>query len=367
MNRIIIIGNGFDLAHGLRTSYKNFLEWVKSKIVENPDEYFERIHMPKWDIYLGTDTPEASAFFRRFYTGFKNLDNFISSCSECKFVYKNKFLEHLINKQNLKNWVDIEEEYFRELKICFKYYEKNQSIDSLTKLNQDFAQVKDDLEEYLCGEKEKDITVKENLKNSIIKPFDLNDSIMPSYIALGKILFLNFNYTSYEKSYEMPYIEPAVNPLNTTYHTPTIVPPYTQAIHIHGELKNEKNPIIFGYGNENAEIYKEIEKINRNEFLTNMKSFKYSNVSKYNELMVFVKSDRYQIYIWGHSCGNSDGTLLKELFENDNCVLIRPFYRVLEDGSDNYSDIVMNISRHFSNNTIFRGKVMNKEFCEELK
>jgi len=31
MNRIILIGNGFDLAHGLKTSYKNFIDdfWNK--------------------------------------------------------------------------------------------------------------------------------------------------------------------------------------------------------------------------------------------------------------------------------------------------------------------------------------------------
>lgn len=27
MNRLVIIGNGFDLAHGLKTSYKDFIEW----------------------------------------------------------------------------------------------------------------------------------------------------------------------------------------------------------------------------------------------------------------------------------------------------------------------------------------------------
>jgi len=359
MNRIIIIGNGFDLAHGLKTSYKNFLEWVKSKIVENPDKYFEHICSPGGDNYLGPSPHEASAFFRRYYNGSKKLDEFISSCNKCKFVYKNNFLEYLINTQNLKNWVDIEEEYFKKLKMCFQYYEKSQSIDPLTELNQDFTQVKDDLEEYLCREKEKDITTKENLKISMLKDFNWNDNISVMPTKLGKILFLNFNYTSSEKYYEIQFTQPE--------NGSSYIEPYTHTIHIHGELKNEKNPIIFGYGNENTEIYKEIEKINRNEFLTNMKSFKYSNVSKYNELMIFVKSVPYQIYIWGHSCGNSDGTLLKELFENDNCVSIKPFYRVLEDGSDNYSDIVMNISRHFSNNTIFRGKVMNKEFCEELK
>jgi hypothetical protein len=349
MNRIIIIGNGFDLAHGLKTSYGDFLNWVKSKKIENPDEYLEYIYSPVWDIYLGTNTPKVSVFLKRRHIEPGNLYEFISNNKEYKLVYKNKFLEHLINAQNLENWADVEEEYFNELKILFhnyQNYEKSKSIVSLTKLNQDFTQIKDYLEEYLCGENEKIITVKENLKNSIIKPFDLNDNISTMPAELDKILFLNFNYTSYEQHYARSR---------------------TQIIHIHGELKNEKNPIIFGYGNEDNEIYKEIKKINCNEFLTNIKSFKYSNVSKYKDLMTFMKSALYQIYIWGHSCGSSDGTLLKELFEDNNCVSIRPFYRVFKNGSDNHSDIVTNLSRHFSNDMAFRCKIMNKELCEELK
>ena len=27
MNRIILVGNGFDLAHGLKTSYSDFINW----------------------------------------------------------------------------------------------------------------------------------------------------------------------------------------------------------------------------------------------------------------------------------------------------------------------------------------------------
>jgi hypothetical protein len=335
MNRIIVIGNGFDLAHGLKTSYGNFLEWVKSKIIEKQDEYFEHISLPQVDVCFGTSKPKASSFFKRYYKGTKNLDEFISSYSKCKFVYKNKFLEHIMNTQKLKNWVDIEEEYFKELNKCFQNYNKN--ITPITKLNQDFAQIKNDIEEYLCGVN-KEIAIKEYLIDSMI-----NVSTMPT--ELSNILFLNFNYTSSEKYYEMPS---------------------TQTIHIHGELKNEKNPIIFGYGNENTEIYKEIKKNNNKEFLTNMKQFKYFNVSNYNDLMLFVKSAPYQIYIWGHSCGSSDGTLLKELFENDNCISIKPFYHK-QDGSDNYNDIVMNISSHFSNDAVSREKVMNKELCEELK
>ena len=334
MNRIIVIGNGFDLAHGLRTSYSNFIDWVKYKIIKNPDEYFEHISLSEMNPCFGTDTPKASSFFQRYYKGTKNLDEFIRECNKCKFVYRNNFLEHLINTLNLKNWVDIEEEYFKELNICFQDYKKDENIDPIKKLNQDFAQIKDDLEEYLCGENGKNVTINEKL-NSITKKFDLNDNI----------LFLNFNYTSYVKYYAQHNM---------------------QIIHIHGELKNEKNPIIFGYGNEDNDIYKEINKKNCDDFFKNIKSFKYLDFSNYEKLKDFVNSAKYQIYIWGHSCGNSDGTLLKELFEDDNCVSIKPFYYKYKNGSDNFNDIKMNIFRHFSNDRTFRNKFINKESCEEL-
>ena len=34
MNRLVIIGNGFDLAHGLKTSYNDFLDFLWEKIYE---------------------------------------------------------------------------------------------------------------------------------------------------------------------------------------------------------------------------------------------------------------------------------------------------------------------------------------------
>lgn len=42
MNRLIIIGNGFDLAHGLPTSYKEFMDnyWQDMlEIYKNTDNY----------------------------------------------------------------------------------------------------------------------------------------------------------------------------------------------------------------------------------------------------------------------------------------------------------------------------------------
>lgn len=34
MNRLILIGNGFDLAHGMKTSYNDFILWYLKKCFE---------------------------------------------------------------------------------------------------------------------------------------------------------------------------------------------------------------------------------------------------------------------------------------------------------------------------------------------
>ena len=55
--------------------------------------------------------------------------------------------------------------------------------------------------------------------------------------------------------------------------------------------------------------------------------------------MEFIALGPYQVFIMGHSCGNSDRTLLNTLFEHDNCLSIKVFYRQYKDGTDNYIDL----------------------------
>jgi hypothetical protein len=38
MNRLILIGNGFDLAHGMKTSYNDFILWYLKKCFEEADK-----------------------------------------------------------------------------------------------------------------------------------------------------------------------------------------------------------------------------------------------------------------------------------------------------------------------------------------
>ncbi len=64
-----------------------------------------------------------------------------------------------------------------------------------------------------------------------------DQEVCKKYLSPSEILLLNFNYTSTADLYILEGSEFKVN-------------------HIHGELGNEKNPIIFGYGEELDDDYK---------------------------------------------------------------------------------------------------------------
>jgi hypothetical protein len=163
-------------------------------------------------------------------------------------------------------------------------------------------------------------------------------------IGRKDILLLNFNYTAslqrLLKSVEDRY-KPKIN--------------YT-VNHIHGKLNSNEEKIIFGYGDEMDENYQQIQDLNNNLYLENIKSFQYFRSPNYRELLRFVNSNEYQVCIYGHSCGLSDRVMLNEIFENKNCKSIKVYY--YKDEND-YTNKTMEISRHFKDNNSMRKKIVN--------
>ncbi|AOW11226.1 hypothetical protein EM308_02935 [Flavobacterium gilvum] len=142
-------------------------------------------------------------------------------------------------------------------------------------------------------------------------------------------------------------------------------------IQIHGRLNDNNNKINFGFGDEMDDDYKIIENLDDNEYLRNFKSFQYSQNSNYKYLLDFIDSEKFQVYIMGHSCGLSDRTLLNTIFEHNNCRSIKVFYHETKDENgkvirDNYTEIIQNISRHFNKKALMREKIVNKTLCKEL-
>lgn len=158
-------------------------------------------------------------------------------------------------------------------------------------------------------------------------------------------ILLSFNYTGISDAYSIPSLS----------HT----------IHIHEDLRDPQR-MIFGYGDELDEDYKGLLAQQDNECLKNIKTIKYLESGYYRNMLNFIEAAPYQVYIMGHSCGNSDRTLLNTLFEHKNCISIKPYYYQKADGFDNYMEIVQNICRNFTDMKLMRDRVVNKTYCEAL-
>ncbi|AFL81741.1 hypothetical protein Aeqsu_2281 [Aequorivita sublithincola DSM 14238] len=417
MNRIILIGNGFDLAHGLPTSYNNFLEDFWTQTVKNVQK-FEGKEIYEDDFISIKNVPSV------WIPGFKYND-FKRSIQggNTSIEFKNIFLDKISEKSYIQNWVDIENEYYQLLKNCFSDTINNNY--SIKELNTDFSKVKDLLGAYLLKVEldfDKNISANvfrtrnriQEIINSIFNLRDFSESSIKhkldieyeNYKVISKnlieknithndlseknsslmtvlrynasieelkkfilskdanrffdllpdnTLFLNFNYTFTDTLYKLPASDEKWLGKSFEY------------LHIHGSnRKEDNNPIIFGFGDELDEDYKSIERLDNNDYLENIKSIKYLDTDNYKKLLEFINSGNYQVFMMGHSCGISDRTLLNTIFENENCGSIKVFYHDKGEGKNNFSEIIKNISRNFNDKTLMRDRVVNKTYCEPL-
>ena len=435
MNRIILIGNGFDLAHGLRTSYADFINY-----------YWEYWGRRLQGSYLGDDLTDNLCSISQkgekqlWYCLFPKIDlrqrtnlspkdaiEMAKNSPDVIAIKKSPFFEDIDKVVETKGWVDIENEFYLWLKKIFK--KSGCKYDSPVPLNEELELIKGKLVKYLklTEEQIRPELVKDCIRNVIYEPFKAQDISNEGKTHFEKFLidrleylmrndeqrvgsFLQrFGYSyidrntdieTYEQLVTMSHESPVTHDkldrwkhLQYVNDGKDIVPDcflwpdqilllnfnYTKTAdlyltngsefkvnHIHGELGNDSNTIIFGYGDELDDDYKEISKLNDNDYLKNIKSIRYLETDNYRKLLSFIDSAPFQIYIMGHSCGNSDRTLLNTLFEHKNCVSIKPFYYEKPDGTDNYIEIIQNISRNFNSMQLMRDRVVNKTYCRPL-
>jgi len=365
MNRLILIGNGFDLAHGLKTSYHDFiLDYLKNCLKEGLDNLKIRKESSGFRTLQSDDLIEIRALNTDSYyydshpireiEKIKQQVISIDSIGKIEVMIKSigvninykgdEFAKSLFNELITKNWVDIESIYYQELKKIIPQFQdyksgKNRNdhgvINRIRNLNEQLDFIKTELGKYLNKVYSKNVNEIRGLKDIIhkdLEPFVDEDRIIE---IPGEYLFLNFNYTT----------------------TPNIyLRVLDEVINIHGELNEEKNPIIFGYGDEVDKFYEQIEDLNENEFFKHIKSFDYFKTHNYTKLLGFLKKGEFEVFIMGHSCGVSDRTMLSTIFEDDNCISIKIFdYR---DDKYNYRDKTYEISRHFKDKKAMRKKIV---------
>ena len=404
MNRLVLIGNGFDLAHNLRTSYNDFIDWYWEKTVNS---FYGNLSSTAGDIlckFIYLEHGVWNVFANNYLNPIKRkkggeiIDSIINNKEAFK-VRKTDFFENITHCIETKGWVDIENEYYHLLKQCSTTNQEG----AARKLNEELKYLQDLLVEYLSSINSQEIEIKKSINQTIYEPinpddiaieatskwnqwikyweekdekawrtrlydFGIEDSKASGYVFSAEdylkspdsydsipalfrfpenIMLLSFNYT---KTAQL-YLHPNRQAFSINY--------------IHGQL-DQPESIIFGHGDEMDEQFKQMQNLNNQEFLKNIKSINYMKSDNYKKVLSFIESAPFQIYILGHSCGISDRTLLNTLFEHENCVSIKPFYYLKEDNTDNYLELVQNISRNFNSMKLMRDRVVNKTCCKPV-
>lgn len=409
MNRIILIGNGFDLAHGLKTKYSDFIKWYW----KNWGERLKNSHNNKeedrlcifkvhenhadWFYTLRYEYQIVTLFTPR--DGLEIVEIAKQHPELCDFSFKSPLFQKICNEID-KPWFSIEDIYYAFLK----------TTDNPNLINDDLEFIKDKLIEYLKSLEKP--SVNQIIKKQILEPISQEDIAISSKMKWNKMLKerLDYSNTEWQEIVDDYRIDREICPYSTTaierfkndneklilsdgydnvdaepfptYRLPDNIMllnfNYTNTTdmflpqsgrftvnHIHGTLSKPES-VIFGYGDEKDNEYEKLMNNKDNEYLRHIKSFRYLDASNYRRMLTFIESDSFQICIMGHSCGVTDRTLLSTLFEHPNCVSIKPYYYQKDDGTDNYRELVQNIARNFTDPRLMRDRVVGKERCEAL-
>ena len=284
---LIIIGNGFDLAHDLKTSYRHFLNDLNENAWNKPDQFTDILKDELLDV------------LRR------------KVLRKDQKIYKNRIIQQLIDLEHLNNWSDIEYHYFKLINEIANNKNKNSdSTQRINRTNEEFEQIKSYLKSYLSEEQ---------------KRFKKIDAIEYMFKELNspRTLVLNFNYTNTVTKYLEDY-------------------KFIKQINIHGELDNEDNPMIFGFAATDAECKLLTDK-NEEGYMRNIKKLNYRFTNNDKELKSLLDdTSGFDVVILGHSCGVSDRLILSEIFNHNNLRTISPFYFKDREG---YLQTIINIDR----------------------
>ena len=402
MNRLVLIGNGFDLAHGLKTSYENFLYWYWQKRFSN---IYEESTNTSTDILCSITTLKYESWRLFMHHNYQSLpkwserEYFSKLCDKNNYSIKySPFFKRIYNSIGTLGWVDIENEYYNLLK---KYALEDSSMSAVGELNAQLQYIQNLLVEYLKSIEISDRLLKTDIRQKIYAPIKKEDISIEGTNALNEHIDSGLNLSYEDMEYKLRcygsncYTQGYVDDYREQYKRKDSLmdPPielllpdkimlvnfnYTRTAklylkegeifsvnQIHGSLEDPSS-VIFGYGDELDKDYMTILDKNENKFLGNIKSIRYLEANNYRKILSFIESAPYQILIMGHSCGNSDRTLLNRLFEHKNCVSIKPYYYKKNERTDSYLELVENISRNFTDMNLMRDRVVNKSFCELL-
>ncbi len=306
MNRIILVGNGFDLAHDLKTSYQDFLlDFYKTKLseaIKSGVKTKASSHKTGFfydDDLISISLPRLSNIteVEKIICSSLNLEGFHQTF---KRYQGELILNSKIIKEYIKTWSSFEKSYFD---LLSQNYENENQI---KKLNQEFELIRNHLKSYLSR-------IQIDFENTKIEQKQI-DKLIDIFCEgeRDELLFLSFNYTN-TLGY---YFNRASKKIKSNI------------IYLHGNLNStdEDGHIILGYDDDKDVNFSKIITHANIENLSFFKSVQYPINTNRNDLSQFIEFNDFEVYAFGHSFEKSDFTILREIFTHKNCTKIKVFY-----------------------------------------
>ena len=355
--KILLIGNGFDLAHGLPTSYKDFLDFCKMvrELYTYPiiDNEYNQKKLIDWN----TDKTIKSKLLE-CYENRKNCfeDKITTQCKELDELYdcikENVWINYFLEREKSigENWIDFESEIsnvVQAIEILKGYIERDEDVLKIKdtkqqtiiyflkiakKSLQDVFNLKriDGFIEDISIELDKlirslEIYICEFVNEiDIIKENDDIKTITPDYV-------LSFNYSN---TYERIYGQSK----EVTYD------------YIHGKADIENNVdtcnLVLG-----IDEYLEDDKNDKLEFIEFKKFYQRIYKSTDSTYMKWVEQIKkypevnHNLFIFGHSLDKTDRDILKLLICNDNVTTKIYYYRKNKNDKKELGKLIKNLVR----------------------
>ncbi len=348
---ILVLGNGFDLAHELPTKYNDFLDFLN--LIKDLSQYqgnlltFENDTLHHSSIYDNVISYVNSIISKiKLEAQESNLDIYATGCSTLVAQSKDSILQELASLLSynvwfeyfkkaetylIDGWIDFESEIAKVIHTLDNYRRivllDNKKIEDMTEKEQPIVKEIIQLIRYKnihlfsFGITEKDFdALAERLENDlkgIIRCLEiyLEDCVGQMAITqlspdIKNIKFdkvLSFNYTN---TYQKMYAHRAYD--DTSY----------DFIHGKSNLSNtiETNNIVLG-----IDEYLDDESKNKETLFIPFKKF-YQRVHKetgckYKDWLDTIQSDvtqRHELFIFGHSLDITDKDVLRDLIKNEN-------------------------------------------------
>ena len=383
MTDLLIVGNGFDLYHGLPTRYTDFLKFIS---------YWSIF----WDNYNGEAKAQVCTPFRVKLSEQneiieESMRDFASHQGYYKYEHlefinshiDNLWIQYFLKKQlSSVNWIDFEGEIYNVLKLVEEYY--SEFIPEMRKRNDapikyipgDMSTVinifkKNCPEEYIDftqGIKSRSDTEKDKLKNnkemllSTMKR-ELDDLIKClDYYLLDFVSNIKVEQYS-EQIKELSYIN-LLN-FNYTYTYASVYGKNSLREHhrIHGDCLEED--MVLGIPDESfpstldyiyfQKYFQRIQKRTGNYY----KSW----ITEPNAREKSLEDVPINVFIMGHSLADSDKGILKEIFMNDFVCKITIFYH----SQLAYEQQVINLVSMFGKDFVIEQTANDRIVFEKLK